>query len=251
MLFRSGLALILVLLGVWGMYGAVESFNSNLVDVPSLVGRSLEDVKSDKNVTDNFVIEEGSSQYDSAVEAGYIISQNPVNGTYESGKTITVVVSLGVKTVEVPEVTNKPREIVLLELKQLDLKTEVITEFNSEIAPGNVIKTSPETGESVPAGSVVKVYVSVESGENEIVKVPYVEGKNEATATKELQGQGLIVSVIEIYSDTVSEGLVISQSIEGLSEVESGSEIMIYISRGPAPDIPVSTTPETGGESAE
>lgn len=229
-----GLALILVLLGFWGMYGLVNSFNSRLVDIPMLVGRSIDDVKVDKDITDNFVIEEGTAQYDSAVEAGYIISQNPTVGTYESGKKITVVVSLGVKTVSVPNVYTKKQEIALLELKQADLKTEVITEFSSEIEPGCVIRTSPELGASVAAGSTIKVYVSVESEESKMVKVSDVEGKTQAAATKDLQDSGLIVVVMEENSDTVAPGTVISQSIEGLSEVESGTEITIYVSKGPA-----------------
>lgn len=229
-----GLALVLILLGLWGMYGVVNSFNSRLVDIPVLVGRSIEDVKADKEITENFVIEESAAQYDSAIEAGYIISQNPTSGTYESGKTISVVVSLGVKMVEVPNVAEKTQEIALLELKQNDLKPEVVTEFSADKEPGTVIRTSPEAGSAVASGTVVKVYVSVESATDKKVKVPDVEGKNQATATKELENLGLVVVIMETNSDTVPAGKVISQSVEELSEVDSGTEITLYISKGPA-----------------
>ena len=226
------LAFILVLLGLWGMYAVVSGFNSSLVDVPTLVGRSIDEVKADQKLNADFKIVEANPQYDSAVEAGYIISQDPTVGTYETGKQITVTVSLGTKTVSVPNVYNKKQDIALLELKQADLKTEVVTEFNSTVETGCVIKTSPEVGMSVAAGSTVKVYISVESADEKIVKVPDIEGKNLATAKRELEKQGLVVIVVEEANPDVAAGTVISQSIEGLSEVESGTEITITVSKG-------------------
>ena len=229
-----GLSFILVLLGLWGMYGVVNAFNSRLVDIPTLVGRSIDEVMEDSEITDNFVIEQATPQYDAAVEEGYIISQDPETGTYESGRTITVVVSLGVKMVTVPDVTSKTQEIALLELKQSDLKTEVVTEFSSDVEPGHVIRTSPEFGASVASGSTVRVYVSVESNETKMVKVPDVEGDTQASASRELENAGLVVIIMETSSDDVEAGRVISQSIEGLSEVESGTEITLYVSTGPS-----------------
>lgn len=188
----------------------------------------------DSEITDNFVIEQATPQYDAAVEEGYIISQDRETGTYESGRTITVVVSLGVKMVTVPDVTSKTQEIALLELKQSDLKTEVVTEFSSDVEPGHVIRTSPEFGASVASGSTVRVYVSVESNETKMVKVPDVEGDTQASASRELENAGLVVIIMETSSDDVEAGKVISQSIEGLSEVESGTEITLYVSTGPS-----------------
>ena len=65
-----------------------------------------------------------------------------------------------------------------------------------------------------------------------MVKVPNVEGKNLATAKRELEKQGLVVIVVEEENSSVSAGTVISQSLEGLSEVESGTEITITVSKG-------------------
>lgn len=65
-----------------------------------------------------------------------------------------------------------------------------------------------------------------------MVKVPDVEGKNKATAVRELENQGLKVVIEEVENPDVSAGSVISQSIEGLSEVEEGSEITIVVSKG-------------------
>ena len=226
------LAFILVLLGLWGMYASVRGFNSSLVDVPTLVGRSIDEVKADSKLNTDFKIVEANPQYDAAVEAGYIISQDPTTGTYETGKQITVTVSLGTKTVSVPNVYNKKQDIALLELKQADLKTEVITEFSSTVETGCVIRTSPEVGTSIAAGSTIKVYISVESSDEKMVKVPNVEGKNLATAKRELEKQGLVVIVVEEENSSVSAGTVISQSLEGLSEVESGTEITITVSKG-------------------
>ena len=47
-----------------------------------------------------------------------------------------------------------------------------------------------------------------------------------------LYAKNLDVTTQETYSDTVESGLVISQSLEELSEVEAGSKITIYISKG-------------------
>ena len=102
--------------------------------------------------------------------------------------------------------------------------------FDSNVEESKVISTDPVTGTEVDQGTKVTIYVSKGS---EKVKVPSVVGKSSSDAQSAIIGEGLKVSVTEEYSDTVTEGYVISQSKEGGTKVETGTTINIVVSLGP------------------
>ena len=77
-----------------------------------------------------------------------------------------------------------------------------------------------------------------------LTTVPDVVGQDEASATTEITGVGLTVTVTTAYSSVVAAGLVISQSPAAGAEVAPGSAVTIVISLG---DAPVTDTPSGGG----
>jgi flagellar biosynthesis regulator FlaF len=66
------------------------------------------------------------------------------------------------------------------------------------------------------------------------VIVPDVIGQSEASATTEIEGEGLTVSVTTAYSAVVAAGLVISQVPTSGTEVAPGSNVAIVVSLGSA-----------------
>lgn len=223
-------AFVLVVVGVFVMFGMVKKLSAELLDIPQLVGRTLSEVQKDKQVTDNFnlVIEERN---DSVVAAGIIIEQTPGEGRYSTGTELKVIVSRGPRMTTVPAVTNLSADQAMAQLKSSELSYEKITEVSASVEKGKVIRCDPADGTSVPVGTTVKVYVAA-SGTDNMVKVPDVRGDSRDSATAALYAKNLDVSVQEQYSDSVAEGLVISQSLDALSEVESGSKITIIVSKG-------------------
>ncbi len=74
---------------------------------------------------------------------------------------------------------------------------------------------------------------SSSSSNGEMIKVPTVVGLTQAEATKLLDEKGITVtSTTQEFSDEVTSGCVISQSIEAGEMVESDSSITLVISKG-------------------
>ena len=61
--------------------------------------------------------------------------------------------------------------------------------------------------------------------------MPDVVYRTEATARKKLEAKGLVVEVKYVENEKVSEGTVISQSIESGTEVISGTPVTLAVSR--------------------
>lgn len=64
------------------------------------------------------------------------------------------------------------------------------------------------------------------------VVVPDVVGQDQASATTELEGDGFVVEVRVAFSQSVQSGSVISQSPIAGTSAQSGSTVVITISRG-------------------
>ncbi len=173
--------------------------------------------------------EEESDEY----EAGQIISQDVDEGEMvDEGTTVYVVVAVEpeAETVTVPNVVGDTSDAAMTTLQDKGL--EVVREFqySSSVAAGKVISQSPTGGSTATEGDTVTIYVSQGT---ETTKVPDVRGQSQTDATTALGDAGLNVgTVTEDYSDTVSEGLVISQSVTSGSYVDMGTSVDLVISLG-------------------
>ena len=87
------------------------------------------------------------------------------------------------------------------------------------------------------------------------VKVTDVIGHEETRAEKELQADGFVVAVKDVYSDELSEGLVVSTSPDTGSLAAPGSTVTISVSRGreqvKIPSVSVGMTFEQAREKLE
>jgi len=106
------------------------------------------------------------------------------------------------------------------------------TAFDDDIEAGHVISTTPAGGTRVPLGATVALLVSEGPAP---VSVPGVVGDDLATAVGSIEALGLVANVITAHSDTVTEGLVISQDPVGGTGVAPGSTVDVVVSLGPAP----------------
>jgi len=236
------LAFTLVLIGTGVMFTAVESLAGNLIEVESFVGRSISDMLTDPTVKANFIVVQ-DSRYDNTVGEGIILEQEPESGSYESGKEIKVIVSDGPRMVNIPKIENITAQQAIVLLKEEDLYYEKITQASSSVREGFVIKCDPAPSTLVPAGTTVKIYVAVDTSVKQ-VKVPNVVGSDMQAAMNKLYEQGLAPTVQEGYSSQYEAGLVYGQSISSDSEVDSGTEIILYVSLGEDPSTLPTDEPE-------
>ncbi len=157
-------------------------------------------------------------------------------------------------TVVMPNLLGKTMTEAKIELKDLSINITLKgSESSSQYAAGQIISQSVESGTRVAVGSSVEVTIagsgstgtsssdsSSNSGstttttETEIT-VPNVVGKDEATAKSAITAAGLTVGkVSESASDTVTAGLVISQTVAANTKVAKETTVGIVISSGPS-----------------
>lgn len=121
------------------------------------------------------------------------------------------------------------------DLKELGLKvTEAGTEVSDTYEKGEIIAQDVSEGETVKAGTTIKVTVSAGSEEENAkeVDVPDVTGKTSDAAMATLEDKNLTVSREFEFSNDVPAGQVIRQDPKSGSTVKEGTKVTIYVSQG-------------------
>lgn len=212
------------------------------LSTPNLIGLYYSQVIADPTYAD-FNIVEGEYVYNESVDAGKIIEQSPEGSRkIEKGGTITVNISRGAKTFQLPEYTGQEARQVKIELERLGvICVEGTPEFNDEVANGYVLRTEPVAGTELTAGDTVTLTVS-KGPEIILVEMPDLMGRSENEALTLLEAAGLNWDPIVYEEYEGTPGQVIYQSVEALTQVEKGSTVAFTVSIEPPP--PVETVVE-------
>ncbi|MGO1833270.1 Serine/threonine protein kinase PrkC, regulator of stationary phase [Actinomycetales bacterium JB111] len=175
---------------------------------------------------------------DDEVDEGNFVSSAPRSGTpVPTGSTVQVTLSAGAGQVEVPNVAQRTQDEARSALEAANLTAGTVQTVDEPGAEaGQVIRTDPEAGALVDAGTAVTLYVA--SGN---VNVPDLTNATRDEAETRLNELDLNVTVNVSSSDDVEEGRVINQSDTGL--VPQGTRIVLEVSSGP--DESSSEPPET------
>jgi beta-lactam-binding protein with PASTA domain/tRNA A-37 threonylcarbamoyl transferase component Bud32 len=173
-------------------------------------------------------VEQGAS---TEFRQGIVAEQRPDAGTrVQRGDTVTILVSTGPPTTEVPDVVGMAYDEAVEALDDANLEWRRRDVFSRK--PENqVVAQNPEAGAEVEEGT--RVTLNVSKGRN-LVGVPNVLDQTEESARAELEGEGFEVQVVEAPSSSTPEGLVSSQSPDPGTRARRGSTVQITISTGPA-----------------
>ena len=109
------------------------------------------------------------------------------------------------------------------------LKPRQVLESSDSVPRGLVIRQSPDAGERIQKGNVVRYFVSTGKPR---VDVPEVVGARESDAVATLRAAGLVPKVVDIFSDEPA-GIVIAQDPKGGTSIVQGSDVRINVSKGP------------------
>ena len=198
------------------------------ITLPNLVGVDYSAATAG-NAYPDIRIKLESEDFNTEYEAGQIYRQSPSAGkSVKKGSTVQVWVSAGGQMIPIPTFTNQEATAVYAKLVSLGLKYSTTEIASDTIAEGSVVRTSPEAGQSTPAGSTVVVYVSTGSNK-ERVQVPEVLGYPEEVAVQTLKDAQFEVAVTYQVSDYQYDGLVMSQSPASPSMVPIGSKVTIVV----------------------
>ena len=132
------------------------------VDIPDVVGKSLEDAR--KELEDAGFIVEEEKEYDDEVSENHIISQSPEGGkTAAKGATIEIVVSRGkeVKVAKVPDLKKKTVSEAESALSEVKLTLgNVSQEYSDSVKEGTVISQSIAAGTEVKEETAIDIVIS-------------------------------------------------------------------------------------------
>ena len=198
--------------------------------VPDVTGQTLDEAKSAIQSA-GFTVGTVQQQYSDKVESGKVISQDPMGKSKKAkGSSINLTVSQGTQEIEVPDLTGKTADEAkkLLQANGLKFKAGA-AEYSDTVDKDLVVRQNVEAGSKVAKDTVVTYYLSLGS---EGSSVPNVVGQTRSAATTTLNNAGFYVTYDEQYSDSVAEGVVISQTPESGSKLKADGTVNIVVSKG-------------------
>lgn len=175
-----------------GVVGLVVSKGQERILLTALKG-TTPDIASQKIAGLGLSVGEIIENFDSVVEAGFVIGTNPKEQTpVKRGSIVNIIVSKGIEKISLSSYLGKGGEQALSELTESGFDVEIEYKFSENIFRGQVISQSPEGSNSIEKGS--KILLAVSKGP-EFVFVPNVLGKSKNSATLDLENLGLRVAI--------------------------------------------------------
>lgn len=197
--------------------------------MPNFVGHSWDEVSAqyaDKSII-NLV---GEKQYDEAPN-GYIFDQEfPEGRKMKAGSTVVLKVSMGIKQVEIQDLTNRTVDAARKQLEKDGFKVTTSSKEHDTIAKDCVISTVPEAHTMAQVGSTVTLIVSM-GPNNKPFSVPKLVDMPLEEALKRCEEYGLKPKV-ENKDSLIEKNTVLEQSIEPNTMANRGDEILLVVSSG-------------------
>jgi beta-lactam-binding protein with PASTA domain len=104
-----------------------------------------------------------STRYDDKVPVGHVVRQNPEAGTFvKRGSRVELVLSLGPRRVEVPNLAGKALPAAQVALSALGLGMgSILGAFDSRRPPGSVLEQDPDAGSAVAPATPVDLLLTM------------------------------------------------------------------------------------------
>ena len=229
-------AILIIAVFLWNYFLSDIFVVNQRVAIQNFVGSNYETIINSKEFKGKYNFDL-IYEIDPNVERGIIIGQSPDAGkSYmltSDGIHVTLTVSTGVMLTEIPNLLNYDYREATSELEKLGFVVDKTFADSDDVAADCVMQISPSPGEKLPAGATVYLTIS-QGAKTETVIMPYLVGKDYATAEAELAAARLtLVSVSYVYNNTIPVDYVVSQTVEAGTEIPAYSKIYLQISLGP------------------
>ncbi|WP_255771189.1 Stk1 family PASTA domain-containing Ser/Thr kinase [Pseudarthrobacter sulfonivorans] len=164
-----------------------------LFELPKLTGGTLDQAKVALNKAE-MALGNVAEQYDDAVAAGVVLTQDPASGTpARHGTPVNLLISKGPQPIPVPSVVGKDENDAVDAIEAAGLKADVAAAevFDRKIPEGAVVSQSPANGTLTKGGTVT---LTLSKGPR-MVQVPDFVGKQAVDAERELRKLGFDVKI--------------------------------------------------------
>jgi serine/threonine-protein kinase len=227
--------LVLVILNLF-LLSVIFSFQFTLkgemVTLPNLVGKTLEEAKTDLEKKKIHLVQSGVRLHQ-RYERGRIIFQDPPAESKVKINTETrVVLSAGKEKVIVPELVGKNLQTIRPILEESGLREGKISHVHTpKYAAGRIIGQYPLPEEEVGRDTPVSLLVS--QGQHEIrFLMPDLIGKRATSSISQLEGMDFNVSDIRYrYYRGLESGIIINQTPAPGSKIQKRNRITLEVSK--------------------
>jgi serine/threonine-protein kinase len=234
--------LVLVVAGLAALWFLTREDEPDVVPVPSVV-RLAEGDAVQRLRDDGFAVQIERRRSDEAPQ-GIVFAQQPDAGQdLEEGSTVTILVSQGAATVEVPDVVGLPADRAEELLRDEGFEVRRASVFSQE-PEGSVVAQDPAADERAPIGASVRVNVSRGP---EQAEVPDVVGRTAAEAGSLIREAGLPSPNVVTVPSAREEGEVVAQNPPAGTRVARDTVVRINVSSGQAPQPEGAELPDVVG----
>jgi serine/threonine-protein kinase len=216
------------------------------MEIPDVSGQSEDEARQELEAAEfTNVAPEAREENSDDVPEGEVIETDPAAGeSVTADREITIVVSSGPGSQEIPNVVGQDVDSATQALEEAGFEIGDTSEEESDSYPeGQVIRTDPPGGQSADPGSRINLVVSSGAGQ---VAVPDLNGMTRDEAASALEDAGLSANFTEEDSDQEA-GRVIRQDPGPDSQVDPGSSVTVVLARQPQESPPASSEPPPGG----
>ncbi|WP_067964485.1 Stk1 family PASTA domain-containing Ser/Thr kinase [Nocardiopsis trehalosi] len=216
------------------------------MEIPDVSGQSEDEARQELEAAEfTNVAPEAREENSDDVPEGEVIETDPAAGeSVTADREITIVVSSGPGSQEIPNVVGQDVDSATQALEEAGFEIGDTSEEESDSYPeGQVIRTDPPGGQSADPGSRINLVVS--SGARQVA-VPDLNGMTRDEAASALEDAGLSANFTEEDSDQEA-GRVIRQDPGPDSQVDPGSSVTVVLARQPQESPPASSEPPPGG----
>jgi eukaryotic-like serine/threonine-protein kinase len=208
--------------------------------VPTVVGETLQQAKSSiqiANLKVGKIVHQTSTQY----AKGQVIDTSPTAGQQPPvGTHVTIFVSSGPPSVQVPDVTNEDLGQAKSTLQSRGFNVNTISQTSSTAAPGTVLSQDPAGGKSAATGATVTLVVAKAPP---TLAVPNVVGKTRGAAEAALGASGFPATVQpQTVNDPTQNNVVLSQTPAASSQAKKNTNVTIVVGKYTATPTTTTTT---------
>lgn len=225
------IGVVVALLAVIGIVAAAMALGGNqeMVNVPDVSNKPIAEARSELQAA-GFTIGTETEVYNPDVEAGNVVSTDPVAGVQAAkGSSVNITISKGTEQVTVPDLRGMSADEAQRVLASYGLNGQQgDTVFSDDVEENRVAQQDIAAGTTAYKGDTITFHLSKGP---ETASVPNVQGLDFETARDRLEAAGFTVS-LQWRDDSAAVNTVIRQNVTGTAKL--GTTITLTISNGPA-----------------
>lgn len=203
-----------------------------LVNVPDLVGKTLNEAKAEAARKKTTLGVQGY-QYDSHYERGRVIAQDPpALSRVKSHRTVKVVLSEGSEKVAMPKLEGRSLEWATQALKDAGLRKGRVSQIHTpQFAAGRIISQFPPLDTTLPRGTAVNFLVSQGAWEPYYIMPDLIEKRANAVLRSLQDLDFKIAEIHPSYYPGLEPGIILKQFPVHGYKVQKKNQIALEVSK--------------------